>query len=43
MKAVLHQMAPGITVIDLFADVPARAPGNPKASASIGTPVEIVS
>src|SRR5713226_6606805 len=30
MKAVLHQMAPGITVIDLFADVPA---GNPKASA----------
>jgi hypothetical protein len=36
-------MAPGITVIDLFADVLARAPGNPKASASIGAPVEIVS
>jgi S-adenosyl-L-methionine hydrolase (adenosine-forming) len=30
MKAVLHQMAPGIPVIDLFADAPA---GNPKASA----------
>ncbi len=30
MKAVLHQMAPGIPSIDLFADAPA---GNPKASA----------
>lgn len=30
MKAVLRQTAPGITVIDLFADAPA---GNPKASA----------
>jgi len=30
MKAVLHQTAPGIPVIDLFADAPA---GNPKASA----------
>lgn len=30
MKAVLHQMAPSIPVIDLFADAPA---GNPKASA----------
>lgn len=30
MKAVLHQMAPGIPVIDLFADAPA---GNSKASA----------
>jgi len=30
MKAVLHQMAPGVAVIDLFADAPA---GNPKASA----------
>jgi S-adenosylmethionine hydrolase len=30
MKAVLHQMAPGISIIDLFADAPA---GNPKASA----------
>jgi S-adenosylmethionine hydrolase len=30
MKAVLHQMAPGIPVIDLFADAPF---GNPKASA----------
>ena len=30
MKAVLHEMAPGIPVIDLFADAPA---GNPKASA----------
>jgi len=30
MKAVLHQMAPGIPIIDLFADAPA---GNPKASA----------
>ena len=30
MKAVLHQMAPGIPVIDLFADAPV---GNPKASA----------
>ena len=30
MKAVLHQMAPGIPTIDLFADAPA---GNPKASA----------
>jgi S-adenosylmethionine hydrolase len=27
MKAVLHQMAPGIPAIDLFADAP---PGNPK-------------
>jgi S-adenosylmethionine hydrolase len=30
MKAVLHQMAPAIPAIDLFADAPA---GNPKASA----------
>ncbi len=30
MKAVLHQSAPGIPIIDLFADAPA---GNPKASA----------
>ena len=30
MKAVLHQMAPGISIIDLFADAPI---GNPKASA----------
>src|SRR5262245_3476713 len=30
MKAVLHQMAPGIPAVDLFADAPA---GNPKASA----------
>jgi S-adenosylmethionine hydrolase len=30
MKAVLHQMAPGIPVIDLFADAPA---GRPKAAA----------
>jgi S-adenosyl-L-methionine hydrolase (adenosine-forming) len=30
MKAVLHQMAPGVPVIDLFADAPA---GNPKAAA----------
>jgi S-adenosyl-L-methionine hydrolase (adenosine-forming) len=30
MKVVLHQMAPGIPVIDLFADAPV---GNPKASA----------
>ena len=30
MKAVLHQMAPGVAVIDLFADAPT---GNPKASA----------
>jgi S-adenosylmethionine hydrolase len=30
MKAVLHQMAPRVPVIDLFADAPA---GNPKASA----------
>jgi len=30
MKAVLQQMAPGISIIDLFADAPA---GNPKASA----------
>ena len=30
MKAVLHQTAPGISIIDLFADAPA---GNPKASA----------
>jgi S-adenosylmethionine hydrolase len=30
MKAVLHQFAPGIPVIDLFADAPAA---NPKASA----------
>jgi S-adenosylmethionine hydrolase len=30
MKAVLHQMAPGMPAIDLFADAPA---GNPKASA----------
>lgn len=30
MKAVLHQMAPGMPVVDLFADAPA---GRPKASA----------
>jgi S-adenosyl-L-methionine hydrolase (adenosine-forming) len=30
MKAVLHQTAPGIPIIDLFADAPT---GNPKASA----------
>jgi S-adenosyl-L-methionine hydrolase (adenosine-forming) len=30
MKAVLHQQAPGIPIIDLFADAPV---GNPKASA----------
>jgi S-adenosylmethionine hydrolase len=30
MKAVLHQMAPGLSIIDLFADAPA---GNPKAAA----------
>ena len=30
MKAVLHQMAPGVPVIDLFADAPVN---NPKASA----------
>jgi len=30
MKAVLHQMAPGIPVVDLFADAPV---GNPKSSA----------
>jgi S-adenosyl-L-methionine hydrolase (adenosine-forming) len=30
MKAVLHQRAPGIPIIDLFADAPA---GNPKPSA----------
>lgn len=30
MKAVLHQMAPGTPIVDLFADAPA---GNPKASA----------
>src|SRR5215813_13179907 len=30
MKAVLHQMVPGISVVDLFADAPV---GNPKASA----------
>jgi S-adenosylmethionine hydrolase len=30
MKAVLHQSAPGVPVIDLFADAPA---GNPKAAA----------
>ena len=30
MKVVLHQMAPGVPIIDLFADAPA---GNPKASA----------
>ena len=30
MKAVLHQMAPGVPVIDLFADAPV---GNPKPSA----------
>lgn len=33
MKAVLHQMAPGIPAIDLFADAPV---GNPKASAIRG-------
>ena len=30
MKAVLHQMAPGVPLIDLFADAPV---GNPKTSA----------
>ncbi len=30
MKAVLHQMAPGIPIVDLFADAPV---GDPKASA----------
>jgi len=30
MKAVLHQQAPGVPIIDLFADAPA---GNPKAAA----------
>lgn len=30
MKAVLHHMAPGVPVVDLFADAPA---GNPRASA----------
>jgi S-adenosylmethionine hydrolase len=30
MKAVLHQMSPGTSIIDLFADAPV---GNPKASA----------
>ena len=30
MKAVLHQMAPGVPVVDLFADAPG---GNPKPSA----------
>ena len=30
MKAVLHEMAPGVAVIDLFSDVPV---GNPRASA----------
>jgi S-adenosyl-L-methionine hydrolase (adenosine-forming) len=30
MKAVLHRMAPGVPVVDLFADAPA---GDPKASA----------
>jgi S-adenosylmethionine hydrolase len=30
MKAVLHEMAPGVPVIDLFADAPV---GNPKAAA----------
>src|SRR6516225_3178636 len=30
MKAVLHERAPGVPVIDLFADAPV---GNPKASA----------
>jgi S-adenosylmethionine hydrolase len=30
MKAVLHQMAPGIPIIDLFADAQS---GNPKPSA----------
>ena len=30
MKAVLHQMAPGVPAIDLFADAP---PGNPRAAA----------
>jgi S-adenosylmethionine hydrolase len=30
VKAVLHQMAPGVPAIDLFADAPV---GNPKASA----------
>jgi S-adenosylmethionine hydrolase len=30
MKAVLHQQAPGVPIVDLFADAPV---GNPKASA----------
>ena len=30
VKAVLHQMAPSVPVVDLFADAPV---GNPKASA----------
>jgi S-adenosyl-L-methionine hydrolase (adenosine-forming) len=30
MKAVLHQMVPGTSIVDLFADAPV---GNPKASA----------
>jgi S-adenosyl-L-methionine hydrolase (adenosine-forming) len=32
VKAVLHQMAPGIPVVDLFADAPV---GNPKPSAQL--------
>src|SRR5262249_1289990 len=32
MKTVLHQMAAGVAVIDLFADAPV---GNPKASAYV--------
>ncbi len=34
MKAVLLQMAPGVPVIDLFADAPV---GSPKASAYLDT------
>ena len=30
MKAVLHQQAPSVPIVDLFADAPV---GNPKASA----------
>ena len=39
MKAVLHQMAPGIPVIDLFADAPV---GNPKSSASRSSPPRLL-
>ena len=39
MKAVLHQMAPGIPPIDLFADAPA---GDPKASAYLNLPHSMI-